>query len=329
MAKTKSFGAAVYLNGIAVGGLTDITASGTEVSFVDTTEHDGGTAATGSITFTGLSLADETVVVNGETYTFKASAGSATEITIGATAAITAANTAAKIAANDSDVHAYGSTNGMVVLTATTRGTAGNDYTLTESATNTTVSGAGTFTGGAAQANGGFKTFLSGLKDGGTLELTGKYDYGDAGQAEWKAEEGVAHVFYIVLPDKSGFALTAIVGGFQTSNPLDDAVEFSATAKITGPVYPLFPTVTVTGTLTSDGSAPVTFAAFTLGSISDDRMGYTATDGTITRSGGSWILTDTATSAAWSTTNDALTPTAATGWAAVNPATGTPTLTGS
>lgn len=218
MAKIKSFGAIVYINGIAVGGLTDISASGTEVNFVDSTSHDTA---------------------------------------------------------------------------------------------------------------GGFKTFLSGLKDGGTLELTGKYNYADSGQAEWKAEEGVSHAFYIILTDSSGLAFNAIVGGFQTSNPLDDAVEFTATARITGPVYPVFPRITVTGTLTSNGSTPVTLGYLTIDGYTEDRLLYAGFEDTLERTSGSWVLTDSATGAKWTTTNDALTPDRATGWTPVGAATGTPILTGS
>jgi predicted secreted protein len=219
MAKTKSFGTRVFMNGIAVGGLTDISASGTEVNFVDTTSHDNA---------------------------------------------------------------------------------------------------------------GGWMTFLAGLKDGGTLELTGRYNYADAGQAEWKAEEGVKHNVYILLPDNSGMAFEAIIGGFATSNPLDDAVEFSATAKITGPVYPIFPTLTITGTLTSDGSTPVVFPALTITGFGDRPIW---SDGGVhlvswdLESSGVWGLRDG--SALWLADQDVLLPTLVTSWTAQGTATGTPTVTGS
>jgi len=335
MAKIKSFGAEVYINGIAVGGVTDIQASGTDVSFIDTSEHDAGTAATGSITFTGLPSVDETIVVRGVTYTFKDSAASATQITIGATKEAAATNTAAKISANDANVHTFAS-NGVVILTATTRGTAGNAYTLTESATNLTVSGSGTFAGGAAQVSGGFRTFLSGLKDGGTLEITGKYNYADNGQAEWKAEEGVAHAFYIILSDNSGLAFYAIVGGFQTSNPLDDAVEFTATAKITGEVFPVFPTMTITGTLTTDGSTPPTFPALLFAGINEGKTAYTSTGSAIGELDYSYALWWGGTrfslmdgTAFWYSDSASLIPDEADDWYVEASETGTPIVTGS
>lgn len=216
MAKIKSFGAEVYLNGIAVGGLTDISASGTDVSFIDTTSHDEGS---------------------------------------------------------------------------------------------------------------GYRTFLAGLKDGGTLELTGKYNYGDAGQAEWKAEEGVSHSFYIILSDNSGLAFSAIVGGFQTSNPLDDAVEFTATAKITGEVFPVFPTITVTGITTPGASDPLvmTMVADFLNGKPTWTIGSTWA---ISWDGTSWEVLNEAETYLASKTTTALVPNGLTSWTITTGA-GQPTLTGS
>jgi len=105
-----------------------------------------GVAATGTITFTGLPVADETITVRGVVYTFKAAAVSATEITIGGTVTDTAANTVSKIVANDPLLDAA-NVAGVVTISASDTGEYGNAYTLAESATNTAVSGA-TLTGG-------------------------------------------------------------------------------------------------------------------------------------------------------------------------------------
>lgn len=105
-----------------------------------------GVKATGTITFSGLPVANETIAVNGTTYTFKATAATATEITIGADATATASNTAAKIDANDSAVDAV-NVAGVVTISAANTGEYGNAITLAESATNTAVSGA-TLSGG-------------------------------------------------------------------------------------------------------------------------------------------------------------------------------------
>lgn len=105
-----------------------------------------GVKASGTITFTGLPVADETITVRGVAYTFKASASSATEITIGADATETAENTVAKINANDALLDAV-NVAGVVTVSAANTGEYGNAYTLAESATNTAVSGA-TLSGG-------------------------------------------------------------------------------------------------------------------------------------------------------------------------------------
>lgn len=105
-----------------------------------------GVKASGTITFTGIPVADETITVRGVTYTFKATSTSATEITIGADATETAENTVSIIDANDALVDVI-NVAGVVTVSASATGEYGNAYTLAESATNTAVSNA-TLTGG-------------------------------------------------------------------------------------------------------------------------------------------------------------------------------------
>lgn len=121
-----------------------------------------GAQASGTITFTGAPVADETFVVGATTYTFKAAAGAANTIKIGANVTETAENVVAAINAAAGAGTLYGTgtvTNasasasnaaGVVTVLARVAGTAGNSIVLTESATNTTVSGSGTLAGGAA-----------------------------------------------------------------------------------------------------------------------------------------------------------------------------------
>lgn len=109
-----------------------------------------GHRATGTITITSTGpAADETFVVNGLTYTFKVAAADNTEVTINTDPTAQAVLIAAAISSRDPLVTAT-NVAGVVTIEAIVRGTAGNAYTLTESAANTAVSGAGTFTGGKA-----------------------------------------------------------------------------------------------------------------------------------------------------------------------------------
>lgn len=103
--------------------------------------------ATGSVTFSGLPLPDETVTINGQVYVFKVAAAGALEVTIGLDANETGANFAAKVNANSIVVTANNAA-GVVSLEAISAGAGGNTITLAETATNTVVSGA-TMTGGA------------------------------------------------------------------------------------------------------------------------------------------------------------------------------------
>lgn len=102
--------------------------------------------AQGSLTFTGLPTADQTVTVGGQTYTFKASAVAPLEVSIGTTPEETATNLATAITANSSS--ASPTTNGAeVALEAISAGVSGNTIVLATSSSSVSVSGA-TLTGG-------------------------------------------------------------------------------------------------------------------------------------------------------------------------------------
>lgn len=112
-----------------------------------------GVAATGSLTFTGLPVADETFTIGDRVYTFKAAASASGEITIGADAdgcrdaVIAALNGTDGI--NSAHPHVAGSSGGagVVTLTAIYEGEKSNAIATTEALTNATVGGA-TLTGG-------------------------------------------------------------------------------------------------------------------------------------------------------------------------------------
>lgn len=110
----------------------------------DGTNFKDAIAAQGTITLTGIPIADETMVIAGKTYTFKAARSGDGEITIGANAAATVTNIVAAITADSTNVTAVDGAGDTVVITAAVAGTAGNALTFTEAATNTAVDGAGT-----------------------------------------------------------------------------------------------------------------------------------------------------------------------------------------
>ena len=82
----------------------------------------------------------------------------------------------------------------------------------------------------------GWKEFLGGLKDGGTLELTGAFDIADSGQDYLRDNPAVLAACVVTFAGGSTCSFDAIVGGYSTSAPLDDKVEFTCSLKITGPV---------------------------------------------------------------------------------------------
>jgi hypothetical protein len=121
----------------------------------------GGAVATGTITVATNPTNNETVIVNGVTFTFKTSAAGANEVTIGANAAGTAANLAAALSASlePAVAAAQYSVSGAVVTvtfgakvfgTGGVKTAEGNDFTIATgtAGSKVTVSGA-TLTGGS------------------------------------------------------------------------------------------------------------------------------------------------------------------------------------
>lgn len=114
----------------------------------------GGTKATGTITITTNPTANETILVNGVTITFKAgSAPGMSDVLIGATASDTATNLAAKLNAHTDPAVAladYSAAAAVVTVTYEGFGTEGNAFTLVTgtAAAKVTMSGA-TLAGGA------------------------------------------------------------------------------------------------------------------------------------------------------------------------------------
>lgn len=114
----------------------------------------GGAKATGTITVATNPAANDTIVVNGATFTFKtALAGSGNEVLIGAAAANTATNLAAALNASTDPLVSsiqFTAASAVVTVTAGSYGTAGNAITLASgtAGVKVTMSGA-TLTGGS------------------------------------------------------------------------------------------------------------------------------------------------------------------------------------
>ncbi len=115
-------------------------------SIVDT----GGVKASGTITFSSVPTANDTVTINGVVFTAKATASLPTDFVIGADVTATATNLVAVLKAYEDPkvaVASYSANLGAVTVTYNQSGTIGNSFTLAKSGTNTTVSGA-TLSGG-------------------------------------------------------------------------------------------------------------------------------------------------------------------------------------
>lgn len=110
-----------------------------------------GVKASGTVTFAGAPVANDTVTVNGVVFTAVASGATGNQFNIGGTVAITATNLAAAInasvTAGVAGVVTAASALGVVTISAFKTGVMGNSLTLAKVASNTTVSGA-TLTGG-------------------------------------------------------------------------------------------------------------------------------------------------------------------------------------
>jgi predicted secreted protein len=86
---------------------------------------------------------------------------------------------------------------------------------------------------------GGFRQFVGGLKDGGTVTLAGAYDIANAGQTYLRtaANQGAAPVAVVVtFSDGSKATFNAVVKGYGVSNPLDEDVTFNSSLKVSGAI---------------------------------------------------------------------------------------------
>ena len=85
-------------------------------------------------------------------------------------------------------------------------------------------------------STGNAKTFIGGLIDNGTLELTGRFDGTSTGISYMEANAGTVVAAVVTYSDASTHLFSVVVGLPSVTNPLDDATEWTASHKITGAI---------------------------------------------------------------------------------------------
>jgi hypothetical protein len=145
-----------FLSGIATG--SESPESSTSPLSVHLSVQGQATRASGTITFTGASTANDTVIINGATFTCVASGATGDQWVPGATATTSAANLAAAINASVTALVAgyvtAANVAGVLTVYSAFYGIAGNQTTIAEgvdAGSKMAVSGA-KLTGGAADA---------------------------------------------------------------------------------------------------------------------------------------------------------------------------------
>lgn len=85
----------------------------------------------------------------------------------------------------------------------------------------------------------GFREFVGGLKDGGTLQYSGNYLIANAGQIYLRNKNnqgGEPVACEVIFSDGSKATFDAVVGGVSTEAGEDDAVSISGSLRISGAV---------------------------------------------------------------------------------------------
>jgi len=131
--------------GTQTGSNIDNSASGSVQIPEDTPVN--AVAAVGTITMAGIATANETFVIDTQTFTWKASRSGTGEVTIGADAAAAVTNIVTAITADLESVSAVDGDGNTVVVTAAVKGVSGNAIVFTEDSTNMTMDGEGVLGG--------------------------------------------------------------------------------------------------------------------------------------------------------------------------------------
>lgn len=89
---------------------------------------------------------------------------------------------------------------------------------------------------------GGWKTFVQGLKDAGTFDLTVNYNMDTSGNTRLTQAfvRGGSAQYTITFPDSSTLIFTAFVSGVGIAVPKDEKVQRTFTLRIDGKTPPAF-----------------------------------------------------------------------------------------
>ena len=88
----------------------------------------------------------------------------------------------------------------------------------------------------------GWKTFVQGLKDGGTFDVVLNYDSTDTSNNRLITafNSGESKQYTVTFPDASTFIFTAFVSGVGIAVPKDEKVQRTFTMRIDGKTPPVF-----------------------------------------------------------------------------------------
>jgi predicted secreted protein len=122
-------------------------------------------------------------------------------------------------------------------------------------------------------STGGFREFIAGLKDGGEVSMEGNLYVGDTlGQVAMHSDlaAGTVRAYVLTFPTAMGatFTFNALVTAWETGTPVDNAVPFKGTVKITG-----VPALNITG---SNNTSAMTGTEETGGAALDFVPNYAA-----------------------------------------------------
>ncbi len=89
---------------------------------------------------------------------------------------------------------------------------------------------------------GGYKTFVQGLKDGGTVDLTLNYLSTDTSHNRLVTafNAGTSEMYTVTFPDSSTFTFTAFVAGIGIASPKDEKIQRTFTLRLDGKTAPAF-----------------------------------------------------------------------------------------